>query len=432
MHTTFTDMDGGALERLGRGFREALRILNRPVRMSGPGGGITLRPFRGYGTEEEVFLMGRVVRQLGAPSGFPPGSIRRDLLDCVRRVLRRGVSGGELEATVAGTRGATSMDRDGYFRLRLPLEDPLPRSRLWHSVELAWVRRGRQRARADAPVFVPPTSARFVVISDIDDTVVHTGVENKIEMMWNLFAQGAESRVAFPGVAPLYQALHGGRSGDERNPMLYVSRGPWSLYDVLDEFFQLHGIPVGPILFLRNWGFTPRSPLPRKSEGHKRDLIREMLELYDELPFVLIGDSGQHDPETYAEVVREHPGRVEAIYIRNVNDDPERHDAIEKLALEIAEAGSRLLLASDSLAMARDATENGLIPEGVLDEVAEVRTDEVEEPALHPTREVDAGDEDDVREAIAEGELEEELEPPEDAETPPNVTVDAEGDEVST
>ena len=32
---------------------------------------------------------------------------------------------------------------------------------------------------------------------------------------------------------------------------------------------------------------------------------------------VLIGDSGEHDPEVYAQMRAEFPGRVKAIYIRN-------------------------------------------------------------------------------------------------------------------
>jgi phosphatidate phosphatase APP1 len=97
--------------------------------------------------------------------------------------------------------------------------------------------------------------------------------------------------------------LHAGTSGDQQNPMLYVSRAPWGIYEVLEEFFDRHGIPVGPILFLREWGVSWTSPLPRKAEDHKRELIHNMLALYGDLPFVLIGDRGQHDPEIYRQIV---------------------------------------------------------------------------------------------------------------------------------
>ena len=60
--------------------------------------------------------------------------------------------------------------------------------------------------------------------------------------------------------------------------MLYVSRAPWGIYDILEAFFQHHAIPVGPILFLREWGISLRSPLPRRAVDHKRHLIEAMME----------------------------------------------------------------------------------------------------------------------------------------------------------
>jgi phosphatidate phosphatase APP1 len=94
----------------------------------------------------------------------------------------------------------------------------------------------------EGDVFIQPSDCRFVVISDIDDTVMHTGVANKIMMMWRLFAEGAESRVAFPDMAALLNALHRGPNDSDSNPMLYVSRAPWSISSVLDSFFNMHSI----------------------------------------------------------------------------------------------------------------------------------------------------------------------------------------------
>src|SRR5690606_15856540 len=203
-------------------------------------------------------------------------------------------------------------------------------------------------------------------------------------------------------------------------------RGPWSIYDVLDEFFNLHRIPIGPVLFLREWGMTLQRPLPRRAQDHKLELIRNMLALYRDLPFVLIGDSGQRDPEIYAQVVREHPGRALAIYIRNVSRDPARHRAIEDLALEVLAAGSSLLLAADSLAMAEHAAERGLIAPDAVAEVASERDTEPGEPAPKPTVEVGGTDARQTREAVREGELA--AAPDRDAgdEAPPNVVIEGE------
>ena len=50
--------------------------------------------------------------------------------------------------------------------------------------------------------------------------------------------------------------------------------------------------------------------------------LHEILDLHPDLRFVLLGDSGEHDPEIYADLVREYPDRVIAVYIREVRLDP--------------------------------------------------------------------------------------------------------------
>lgn len=323
---------------------------------------LAVRAYRGYGTTTDVFLMGRVFRR-PAWRYRPQNRFAAALFSVARRGLSRGIGGTTVSAAMAGTVARAETDPDGYFAASLHLADPLPPGPAWHEVAVSVD--GPEGATAQGRVFVPPSSARFAVVSDIDDTVVETGVSNKLVMMWRLFAVGVESRVAFPGVAAFYRALHRGRSADgEANPMVYVSRGPWSIYGVLEEFFRLHGIPVGPILFLREWGMTLQRPLPPPAREHKIGLIRRMLDVYRDLPFVLIGDSGQRDPEIYARIVHENPRRVRAVYIRQVGaPDPARRAEIEELASAAREAGVDMLLADDSAEMARHAAALGLIDE---------------------------------------------------------------------
>jgi phosphatidate phosphatase APP1 len=353
------------------------------------------------------------------------GTLIRDITDIGRRLLRRGIGNAVLMARFGGAEQQVTTDRDGYFRVHLrPAQ--LPSSNcLWHRLDLELVRPIDATAKAEGDLFVPPRTARYVVISDIDDTVMYTGVANKVEMLWRLFVQGARSRVAFPGVAAFYNALHRGASGAELNPMLYVSRAPWSLYEVLDEFFNLHGIPVGPILFLREWGLSLHHPLPRRAKDHKLALIRHMLSLYGDLPFILIGDSGQRDPEIYAQLVREYPRRVLAIYIRNVSRHPERPRAVETLAGEVVEAGSSLLLAADSFGMAEHAAERGLISSEALSVIIAGRVGQGE-PDLKPTREVVRPTSHETREAVEQGALREALEEESREDSPPNVVVESE------
>ena len=114
-----------------------------------------------------------------------------------------------------------------------------------------------------------------------------------------------------------------------------------------------------------------------RTRQYKLAQIREIMGTYPSLPFVLVGDSGQEDPEIYGELVTEFPGRIFAIYIRNVSPHPERLASIRALAERVTAAGSTLLLADDTLAAARHAAAHGWIDEGALGEIGtEKRADE--------------------------------------------------------
>ena len=349
-----------------------LALVGRPVRRSQGRSGLVVEPYRGYGSRTEVFLIGRVFRQSASERRTNPNDVRKHLRDVARRIRRRRVAGASLTASFAGAQATVETDRDGYFRLHMLLREPPPEDRAWHTVEI--VLHTEPPLAAAAQVFIPSSACRFAVVSDIDDTVMRTGVANKFVMLWRLFVADAESRVAFPGAAALYRALHDGVGGHEANPMLYVSRAPWGIYDMLTAFFRMHAIPVGPVLFLREWGVSWRHPLPRRVEDHKRALIDHMLALYPALPFVLIGDSGQHDPEVYAAIVEAHPGRVRAVYIRNVSRSVDRGAEIDRLISAVQRAGSSLILASDSVEMAGHMAGMGLIRSDAAAAVADERS----------------------------------------------------------
>lgn len=372
-------VDACVTRSLSRALSGALRRLSHPVRADAERHGVAIHAYRGYGSRDRLFLMGRVLRQPRL-AGLRRSAHRPTLIDFLRRTLRRGVRGARVVAEYGGARAEAETDADGYFRVQLCAREGLLPGEGWQSVQLRLEAPARAAgATAEAAVYLRPAASRCVVISDIDDTVVETGVASKLRMFWNLFFEDVESRVAYPGVAAFYRQLHAGASGDQDNPMLYVSRGPWAIYEILDLFFQRHRIPVGPILFLRDWGMTLQRPLPPPAREHKLALIRDMLAVYDDLPMVLIGDSGQRDPEIYARVVEEHPARIKAIYIRNVGRDPARDAAIRRLAEDLAAAGADLQLADDTVAMARHAAAEGLVGPEVPDLV---RSDRARDEAM--------------------------------------------------
>jgi phosphatidate phosphatase APP1 len=213
-------------------------------------------------------------------------------------------------------------------------------------------------------VLIPPEDSEFGIISDIDDTIVRTEATNLLRMLRIVLLTSAHSRMPFDHVDSLYRALKRGSDGARTNPIFYVSSSPWNFFDLLKEFFRVHDIPKGP-LFLRDWDFSPRKVLGMGHQEHKLVRIRHLFDRYPDLPFLLIGDSGQEDPEIYREIALEHPDRVVAVYIRSVTT-PARDREVQAFAEEVRAAGVDMLLVREKTEAAEHAVEKGLIPREAL------------------------------------------------------------------
>src|SRR5690606_3062614 len=148
------------------------------------------------------------------------------------------------------------------------------------------------------------------VISDIDDTIKITGVHDEKELLANTFLRPWK---AVPGMAAAYR-----RWADQGVAFHYVSASPLPLLQALGELATREGFPRGS-LALRpfRWIDGTALELLDPSEAYKRSVIATLLGSFERRAFVLVGDTGERDPEIYADVAREHPGRVRAIYLRD-------------------------------------------------------------------------------------------------------------------
>ncbi|HYP76410.1 MAG TPA: phosphatase domain-containing protein [Polyangiaceae bacterium] len=279
--------------------------------------------YRGFGSATQVVLRGRVLEASVLERSLPADSA----FTSFRRMLRRFFSRELPDATLAARLGANSVtgvtDEEGYFAL--PIVAPVLDGVLgWAKAEVEVVGaqvRGLVPARATAEILIPSATAELGIISDIDDTVLQTHVTQKLKMIWVTLSGSAFTRMPFDGTSELFHALARGASGLADNPVFYVSKSPWNLYDFLLDFLDHHGLPRGPLL-LRDIGLHDAPPV-----DHKSAAVRDLLEAYPELPFVLIGDSGERDPEIYLEAAARYPGRIVAIYIRDLGGRNHEHAA---------------------------------------------------------------------------------------------------------
>jgi phosphatidate phosphatase APP1 len=332
------------------------RRVRRRLGMARP---LRILPYRGYGTSERALIKARVLED----HHVRPAHLRHTLVGSAvasyKRYATREIAGAHVAVHWGDKRWEGTTDDEGFLELWVPPPEHVVPG--WNAVELELLAPDPEGvARVSAPVLVAGPRAELGVISDIDDTVIVTGVTNPLKRAWALFLTEHRTRLPFAGVDAFYAALRDGHAGGADNPIFYVSSSPWNLYEHLDEFLAVHRIPSGPLL-LRDWGLSRNGFAPGGGHGHKLEKMRGVLSTLERLPFILIGDSGQEDAEHYRTIVHEYPGRIRCVYIRNVPSRARRAVELERIAGEVRAAGSQMLVVNDTMSAARHAAQEGWI-----------------------------------------------------------------------
>jgi phosphatidate phosphatase APP1 len=331
--------------------------------------------YYGFGTTQTLHLQGRVLANHSRRQTDSASESRwRNILAAYRRFESDEVPGVRVHAQYQDRVEETLSDKEGYFTFDLHTPVKATPQQPWHRVSLSLPDFKDTVPMVNAKVLVPTLNARFGVISDIDDTIVVTNATSFFKMVRLTVLKSARTRLPFAGVAAFYRALQRGTGKEILNPIFYVSSSPWNLYDFLVNFITYNDIPIGPLM-LRDLGLDENKFIKSSHLDHKRTQIERLLNTYTNLPFILIGDSGQHDPEIYHQIANHFPHRIQAIYIRDVSPQPLRDKEVRGLAEKLNELAIDLILAKDSLAAAQHAAERGFInPEAVAAVQAEMLT----------------------------------------------------------
>ena len=155
------------------------------------------------------------------------------------------------------------------------------------------------------------------IISDIDDTIKDSHVLNKQALIKNTLLRPAKP---VDNMSQWYQCLEKMNKNKSSNAYFhYISASPWQLYPMLNTFLEQYQFPEGS-LYLRKFRIKDSSffDFLKPSMKYKILTITQLMKQFPERDFILIGDSGEHDPEVYATVLKEFKTQVKKIYIRKV------------------------------------------------------------------------------------------------------------------
>lgn len=287
---------------------------------------IRIAAYRSYGTQTHLYQLGRALDD-DELKIQEEQSFFRTLRNTYKQFDTDEIPNVEIELQMPdGSVLTTKTNRDGYFLFDIATAvnlETFANEEGWVPLKLSFKKEVKDTIISSDNLFktellIPPETAEFGVISDIDDTILHTGVTSflKWRVLHNSLFKNAYDRISLEGAPKFYLDLHLGKKGNEQNPVFYLSNSPWNLYEYLKLFLEFNDFPRGPIL-LRDF----RSPFDRSlkpEKPHKQKEILNILKTYPLLNFILIGDSGEHDPRIYTDMAVQFPDRILAIYLRSV------------------------------------------------------------------------------------------------------------------
>lgn len=162
------------------------------------------------------------------------------------------------------------------------------------------------------------------VISDIDDTIKESTVSNRRELLLNTFVREFRS---VDGMAAIYRTWR--ESGADFH---YISSSPWQLFGPLQAMQSNSGFPTGTF-HLRNFRLRDQF-LKKVMLIRRKGKATEIKRLIKNLParkYILVGDSGEKDPEIYHKICRRFPDQITGLFIREVEGRPLSPDRLAKL-----------------------------------------------------------------------------------------------------
>ncbi len=281
----------------------------------------SIKIYRGYANEHKIILFGHLFRD-GIQSQYLWNKRRlKHALSVWRMFTLKTLSHVEISLEYKGIRYRTLTMEDGYFRFSIPYTEKL--SSGWHqrTVILDY----KQIIEETKVEFVKPDPGTFGLISDIDDTFLISHSSHLLQKLSVILTKNVSKRKFFKDVLEHYKLLANSNQNDPDGcrAFFYVSSSEWNLYNLIERFTELHDFPKAVMKLKKiKSGLMDFLGTGGGDHDHKFTKIKNILEYYPDIQFVLLGDDSQQDPGIYNQIVDQFPYQVKAIYIRQTGDQP--------------------------------------------------------------------------------------------------------------
>ena len=316
-----------------------------------------VKVYHGYGHTNDLLVYGHVFKRKPPIRQNYTNNIFLNIIHLVRLFFAKPFPHARLRLNAQDPVWATA-DENGFFKFEWQSKHEMEKG--WHTFTVDCVGEGGEITGSGKGELYVPYSTQYVLVSDIDDTVMVSHSATIFRRLRELLTKNPRSRRQFHDLADYYGKLAlAGTDSKTPNPFFYVSSSEWNLYDYLDEFFNYNKLPKGIFLLSQlKYGWQLLMTGKNKHAG-KLERISRLLEVFPKQQFILLGDNSQHDPVIYTSIAKKFPGRIFGIYIRNVRK--EKAGVSAEILSGAKETGVKVCLFEDTMEAAEHSREEGLL-----------------------------------------------------------------------
>ncbi|MBZ9785968.1 App1 family protein [Psychroflexus sp. CAK57W] len=152
-------------------------------------------------------------------------------------------------------------------------------------------------------------STPIEVISDIDDTVIHSHTASALKRIFTILFKRPKRRnkVLFSNALLDY-------FDENKFRIAYLSKSESNLFGLITAIFRFNEIPMGPLFLTPYIRF--KSLFKPKKGKHKIDFLHQLITNLPDKKFILMGDDTQKDMDIYTAIVNTYKSQIIKVFIR--------------------------------------------------------------------------------------------------------------------
>ncbi|WP_026302533.1 phosphatase domain-containing protein [Psychroflexus tropicus] len=162
------------------------------------------------------------------------------------------------------------------------------------------------------PHYFKKSESPVEVISDIDDTVIHSHTASALKRIFSILFKRPKKRKKVLFTNALLDFFN-----ESKYRIFYLSKSESNLFGLITAIFRYNEVPVGP-LFLTPYQRFKTLFKPKKGK-HKLNFLNCIISNQHDKKFILIGDDTQKDMDIYTEIANLYKSQILKIYIRQTS-----------------------------------------------------------------------------------------------------------------